>query len=188
MNLQLYHTVAGGVVTVVGGAAGIYFPWRRHVISKRAPVHADQAERHKALKETLHSFDTHRLEPALKQLETGPAPTSIEADLREVRDYVLYHDDDFIAPTRDQMRQFASTIEAARRAYDETRIPKSDLIFDEDYQREERERVARHLLLVREQARVVVSGINAITKNPFMSERKQVKLFRNVEVGKALTK
>ncbi|MDQ1716499.1 MAG: hypothetical protein QOE89_452 [Pseudonocardiales bacterium] len=158
---MLTFSVIGLVISVVS----IVITVRNYWWTRYASVRENQARLRFELKERLHPFDYWRIEKTLNQLRDRNPSTSIEEDLRNLRDHISFHKDEFVAPTPNQLQSLADTIETTRRAYDATRQPPTDdRIFDAEHEANQRKELIKQFERLRGEMRCVVAGLNEIQK------------------------
>jgi hypothetical protein len=174
---MLTFSVIGLVISVVS----IVITVRNYWWTRYASVRENQARLRFELKERLHPFDYWRIEKTLNQLRDRNPSTSIEEDLRNLRDHISFHKDEFVAPTPNQLQSLADTIETTRRAYDATRQPPTDdRIFDAEHEANQRKELIKQFERLRGEVRCVVAGLNEIQKK-VLSTRKQIGLFKALD-------
>jgi hypothetical protein len=174
---MLIFSVTGLVISVIS----IVITVRNYWWTRYASVRENQARLRFELRERLHPFDHWRIEKTLNQLRERSPSTSIEEDLRDLRDYISFHKDEFVAPTPDQLQTLADTIETTRRTYDATRQPPADdRTFDAEFDANQRKELTKQFERLRGQVRCVVAGLNGIQKK-VLSTRKQIGLFKALD-------
>jgi hypothetical protein len=103
------------------------------------------------------------------------------AELGNLRDYLVEHMDEFIAPAPGQIGTLAKSLERACIVWEEMRHPPDDdSVFLADVEAAQRERLANALQAVHREMRCIIDGITEIEKRP-LSLRKQRMQFKELE-------
>ncbi len=169
------------VIATLTGVAGLALSLRNYRHMRHAPVRDNQAKIRSNLRQTLRLTDYHLLEKTINQLESRLPSDHIRGELIGLREYLVLHKDEFIAPTPKQIDTLVGTVDATLADYDAaTRSPTDDSVFTPDGDKASRQRLIEDFALLRKQVRCIVNGINEIDKNAF-SVRRQTALFKELE-------
>lgn len=171
------------VIATITGLGGLALGLRNYRHMRHAPVRDKQAKVRSNLKQTLQLVDYHQLEKTINQLETRMPSPQIDDELRGLREYLLLHKDEFIAPTPDHLLALVETVDTTLADHDAARhLPIDDAILTPDGDAASRQRLQEDFALLRRQVRCIVDGINEIDKNAF-SVRRQKDLFKMLQTS-----
>lgn len=170
------------LIATATGAGGLVLGVRNYLHLRQSKIRDNQWEIRKDLRSTLRIIDYHQLRHYADRLKDGSMPpTTIEEDLRQLHKYLVQHQDEFIAPTPQQLESLIAATEVVIDNYVATRQPPTnDDMFKEGFEAGQCKRLLDDLNVIRGLIKATVDGVTAIEKKP-LSVKKQVAQFKALD-------